>query len=78
MKTSGLNTLGALALTIALPLTAEAGLIRIADSELSAVSGQLTVNIDASTNATTTATTAALISSNPLLLPVTQIGRAHV
>ena len=71
MKTSGLNTLGALALTIALPLTAEAGLIRIADSELSAVSGQLTVNIDASTNATTTATTAALISSNPLLLPIT-------
>lgn len=69
MNTSGLNTLGALALTAALPLTAEAGLVRIADSELSAVSGQLTVNIDAST--TTTATTAALLSSNPLLLPIT-------
>lgn len=71
MQMNAWKSLSALALAATLPLSAEAGLQRIEDAGLSAVRGQLTLNIDASTTTTNEVSTAALLSSNPLLLPIT-------
>ena len=71
MQMNALKTLSAAALAATLPLSAEAGLQRIEDGGLSAVHGQLTLNIDASRTATNEVSPAALLSGNPLLLPIT-------
>lgn len=71
MQMNAWKSLSAVALAATLPLSAEAGLQRIDDAELSAVRGQLTLNIDASNTTYTEVSTAALLSSNPLLLPIT-------
>ena len=71
MQMNALKTLSAAALAATLPLSAEAGLQRIEDGGLSAVHGQLTLNIDASRTTTNEVSSAALLSGNPLLLPIT-------
>ena len=59
MQMNAWKSLSAVALAATLPLSAEAGLQRIDDAELSAVRGQLTLNIDASNTTYTEVSTAA-------------------